>query len=80
MNWVWVVFSGVLALSVVLEQSSLTLLVSVVVGMNEESERCWVILLIELGRREVLEEGPAEGEGSQTGELAWIERGWLTMS
>ena len=80
MNWFWVVFSGVLALSVVLEQSSLTLLVSVVVGMNEESERCWVILSIELGRREVLEEGPAEGEGSQTGELAWIERGWLTMS
>lgn len=80
MNWVWVVFSGVLALSVVLEQSSLTLLVSVVVGMNEESERCWVILSIELGRREVLEEGPAEGEGSQTGELTWIERGWLTMS
>ena len=80
MNWFWVVFSGVLALSVVLEQSSLTLLVSVVVGMNEESERCWVILPIELERREVLEEGPAEGEGSQTGELAWIERGWLTMS
>ena len=80
MNWFWVVFSGVLALSVVLEQSSLTLLVSVVVGMNEESERCWVIFPIELGRREVLEEGPAEGEGSQTGELAWIERGWLTMS
>lgn len=80
MNWFCVVFSGVLALSVVIEQSSLTLLVSVVVGMNEESERCWVILPIELGRREVLEEGPAEGEGSQTGELAWIERGWLTMS